>query len=161
MNAAVTVACQHMSPSHYQEETFDLTADGRLPDSRPHLASKYQDGSSIDWLSEELLERERTHAQRAHRGIRGLLLPWRDSAQRWFIIVTTGIGIGLAGAWLDVLVKWLSDLREGRCTYGFFYNQVACCSGLNRACCRAYQTQAACLTVNSSRRTLYAMADLE
>lgn len=26
----------------------------------------------------------------------------------------------------------LGDLREGRCVYGFFYNQVACCSGLDR-----------------------------
>lgn len=26
----------------------------------------------------------------------------------------------------------LSDLRHGRCVYGFFYNQVACCSGLDR-----------------------------
>lgn len=28
----------------------------------------------------------------------------------------------------------LGDLREGRCSYGFFYNQVACCSGLDREC---------------------------
>ncbi|TFK51880.1 hypothetical protein OE88DRAFT_1658562 [Heliocybe sulcata] len=49
----------------------------------------------------------------------------------WFVIVATGIGVGVAGAWLDVLVKWLGDLREGRCSYGFFYNQVACCSGLD------------------------------
>ena len=26
----------------------------------------------------------------------------------------------------------LSDIREGRCAYGFFYNQVVCCSGLDR-----------------------------
>lgn len=25
----------------------------------------------------------------------------------------------------------LGDLREGRCEYGFFYNSVACCSGLD------------------------------
>ena len=28
----------------------------------------------------------------------------------------------------------LGDLREGRCTYGFFYNQVTCCSGLDGEC---------------------------
>jgi hypothetical protein len=28
----------------------------------------------------------------------------------------------------------LGDLRDGRCVYGFFYNQVACCSGLDREC---------------------------
>lgn len=62
----------------------------------------------------------------------------------------TGVGVGIIGGWLDVLVEWcgvflgllvnlteehlsrLSDLRHGRCVYGFFYNQVACCSGLDR-----------------------------
>ncbi|KAF9031391.1 Cl-channel protein [Hymenopellis radicata] len=120
-----------MTPTDYHEENYELNAEGRLVDSQPHYASKYQDGSSIDWLYEELVERERTHTQRSQRGVRGLILPWTDSVQRWFIIIATGIGIGLAGAWLDVLVKWLSDLREGRCTYGFFYNSVSCCSGLD------------------------------
>jgi len=67
----------------------------------------------------------------------------------WLVVILTGFGIGLTGGWLDVLVKWyvvfhfgsdveptvapyrLGDLREGRCSYGFFYNQVACCSGVN------------------------------
>ncbi|KAF8196803.1 chloride channel [Mycena galopus ATCC 62051] len=48
----------------------------------------------------------------------------------WLVVILTGIGIGLTGGWLDVLVKWLGDLREGRCSNGFFYNQVACCSGV-------------------------------
>ena len=95
-----------MSPSNYHEEAYELTAAGDLLNARPHYAPKYQDGSSIDWLYEELAERQRTHEQRANRGLRGLWLPWRDSAQRWFVVIATGIGIGLAGAWLDVLVKW-------------------------------------------------------
>ncbi len=95
-----------MTPTDYHEETYELNAEGHLVDRQPHYASKYQDGSSIDWLYEELVERERTHSQRSQRGVRGLILPWWSSAQRWFIIIATGIGIGLAGAWLDVLVKW-------------------------------------------------------
>lgn len=67
------------------------------------------------------------------------------------MIIATGAGVGITGAWLDVLVKWwaigfihlchinidfgrncrLGDIREGRCSYGIFYNQVACCSGLD------------------------------
>lgn len=60
----------------------------------------------------------------------------------------------------------LGDLREGRCTYGFFYNQVACCSGLDRECafldvrddtnreaageiCREWQSWSEYLNVNS------------
>ncbi len=133
--------------NHYPEESYALTEHGQLHDTNKYHAARYQDGSSIDWLYEEALERERTQAQRSQHGVRGLLLPWIDSARMWLVVILTGIGIGLAGAWLDVLVKWyvaflscfqamklsrLGDLREGRCTYGFFYNQNTCCSGLDR-----------------------------
>ncbi|EJF59033.1 hypothetical protein DICSQDRAFT_89724 [Dichomitus squalens LYAD-421 SS1] len=64
-----------------------------------------------------------------------------DSAGLWLVIILVGVGVGVLGAWLDVLVKWLGDLREGRCTYGFFYNQVACCSGLDPGeICNEWQT---------------------
>ncbi|PCH36364.1 Cl-channel protein [Wolfiporia cocos MD-104 SS10] len=59
----------------------------------------------------------------------------------WLILVLTGVGVGVAGAWLDVLVRWLGDLREGRCAYGFFYNQVACCSEIEPGeVCTQWQT---------------------
>jgi chloride channel 3/4/5 len=64
--------------------------------------SKYQDGSSIDWLHEESTERHRIHLLR----IRGLLGPFVDASRMWFVVVATGVGIGFAGAWLDVLVNW-------------------------------------------------------
>ena len=31
-----------------------------------------------------------------------------------------------------LIMNRLGDIREGRCLYGFFYNSVACCSGLDR-----------------------------
>ncbi|KAJ6624915.1 Cl-channel protein [Mycena sp. CBHHK59/15] len=104
--------------------------------SRPDPAELYElteEGQvrTIDWLQEEAAERERTNLQRSQQGVRGLLLPWLDAARMWLVVIFTGFGVGLTGGWLDVLVKWLGDLREGRCSYGFFYNQVACCSGVN------------------------------
>ncbi|KAI0738542.1 hypothetical protein C8Q80DRAFT_249559 [Daedaleopsis nitida] len=36
------------------------------------------------------------------------------------------------GVWPDVLFEWLADLRKGRFPYYSFYNQVACCLGLDR-----------------------------
>ncbi|KAJ7080270.1 Cl-channel protein [Mycena crocata] len=113
-------------------EVFELTDDGQMssPTKQAHFAS-YVDGSTIDWLREEAAERERTNIQRSQYGVRGLLLPWFDAARMWLVVILTGFGIGLTGGWLDVLVKWLGDLREGRCTYGFFYNQVSCCSGMD------------------------------
>lgn len=132
----------------YPEDEFELTEDGRIPIPYRRTA-KYQDGNTIDWLHEEGIERERNHALQSQAGIRGVLLPALESSRMWFIVIVTGMGIGIAGAWLDVLVKWcvvrlpsftslleptnrLGDLREGRCSYGFFYNSNACCTGLDR-----------------------------
>ncbi|KAI0372598.1 hypothetical protein BV20DRAFT_33678 [Pilatotrama ljubarskyi] len=107
-------------------------------ETRPFLSSRslekqvaYEEGSTIDWLREEAAERERKRVLSSQRGLRGLLAVVQDSVGMWLVIILTGLGIGIVGAWLDVLVRWLGDLKEGRCTYGFFYNQVACCSGLD------------------------------
>uniref|UniRef100_A0A8H8CIA3 Chloride channel protein n=1 Tax=Psilocybe cubensis TaxID=181762 RepID=A0A8H8CIA3_PSICU len=133
----------------YEEDQYELTEDGRIPIPYRKTA-KYQDGNTIDWLHEEGLERERNHALQSQAGVRGILLPALDSARMWFIVVVTGIGIGIAGAWLDVLVKWLSDLREGHCIYGFFFNANACCTGLDPGeLCKAWKTWGDYLGIDS------------
>ncbi|KAF9531719.1 Cl-channel protein [Crepidotus variabilis] len=133
----------------YPEDQYELTEDGRVPVTYQRTA-KYQDGNTIDWLHEEDLERERHHALQSQAGTRGVLLPALDSAKMWFIVIATGVAIGLAGAWLDVLVKWLSDLREGRCSHGFFYNSNACCTGLDPGeICHEWQTWGEAFNVTS------------
>ncbi|KAI0794494.1 chloride channel [Fomes fomentarius] len=126
-------------------------------DTGPLLSSRsiekqvaYEEGSTIDWLREEAAERERKRVMRSQRGLHGLFALVLDSVGMWLVIILTGAGIGVLGAWLDVLVKWLGDLREGRCTYGFFYNQVACCSGLDPGeICNEWQSWSEYLHVSS------------
>ncbi|TDL24076.1 Cl-channel protein [Rickenella mellea] len=120
------------TPSNDAEQ-FELTNDHNLWSTSPRAGKKavYEDGTSIDWLREEASERARKHRLYSQHGIRGLLLPIIDSSRLWIVLIATGVGVGVTGAWLDVLVRWLSDLREGRCISGLFYNQVACCSGLD------------------------------
>ena len=89
----------------YEEDQYELTEDGRVPIPYRKVAT-YQDGNSIDWIHEENLERERIYALQSQAGARGILLPALESAKMWFIVIVTGMGIGIAGAWLDVLVKW-------------------------------------------------------
>ncbi|KAG6828920.1 hypothetical protein H0H92_006306 [Tricholoma furcatifolium] len=103
-------------------ETYELTEDGRLRETAK-VPRSYKDGSSIDWLHEESIERKRIHHLKTQAGVRGILLPLLESSRLWFVVILTGMGIGITGA--------LGDLREGHCSYGFFYNQVACCSGLD------------------------------
>lgn len=59
-----------------------------------------------DWLHEEAVERSRQHQLKTLHGLRGLLLPLLDSSRTWFISIATGVGVGVTGAWLDVLVRW-------------------------------------------------------
>lgn len=146
---------RHEGQAQHDEELYELTEDGHLPSKTAKRPVKYPDGSSIDWLHEEAAERERKHTLRSQPGARGILLPLLEASRLWFVVIMTGLGIGITGAWLDVLVKWyvhyctplfhriiifdrLGDLREGHCSYGFFYNQVACCSGLD--CTRIFYT---------------------
>lgn len=94
--------------NYSQLSEYELTADGDLynVNVQPEPGKKYPDGASIDWLQEEAAERERSHALHSQAGVRGALLPALDSARMWIVVIATGIGIGLAGAWLDMLVKW-------------------------------------------------------
>ncbi|KZP21056.1 Cl-channel protein [Athelia psychrophila] len=135
---ATTHPPQRANEFYHDAESLELSEFGELlvPSRKLGQGSaqeqpNYQDGNSIDWLREESAERERVRLLHSHRGLRGLLLPFWDASSMWFVIVLTGIGIGVTGAWLDVLVKWLADLREGRCDHGFFYNQPTCCSGFD------------------------------
>lgn len=84
-----------------------------------------------DWQYEEAAERTRQQSLQSHHGIRLVISSIFEGTRVWLVLGLTGLGVGFIGAYLDILVAWLSDLRAGRCTYGFFYNEVACCSGLN------------------------------
>ena len=60
----------------------------------------------VDWLYEEAAERSRQHDLRALHGLRGFWAPLLDTIRTWFIIIATGVGVGVIGAWLGVLVQW-------------------------------------------------------
>lgn len=99
-----------MAPSYSVQdaEEYELLADGTLASSKTALGKRpaYQDGSTIDWLWEEGAERERKRVLHSQRGLRGVLAPILDSSRMWLVSIFTGVCIGIAGAWLDVLVKW-------------------------------------------------------
>lgn len=88
------------------EELYELTEDGHSREMNLKRVGKYDDGSTIDWLREDASERQRIHALRSQPGARGILLPLAEASRVWFVVIATGIGIGITGAWLDILVKW-------------------------------------------------------
>jgi chloride channel 3/4/5 len=84
-------------------EQYELADDGQL---RQPYTQGYKDGASIDWPQEEMAERDRQQTLKSQAGVRGILLPIFEAARGWIVIILTGLGVGIAGAWLDVLVKW-------------------------------------------------------
>ncbi|KIY43083.1 Cl-channel protein [Fistulina hepatica ATCC 64428] len=86
-------------------EAYELTADGGISHHvrTAHRAVPLKDGDSIDWFLEESLERQRSQRLRSQ----GFFFPLLEETRMWLVVVLTGVGIGIAGAWLDVLVKWL------------------------------------------------------
>ncbi|KAG8834550.1 hypothetical protein FRC17_008384 [Serendipita sp. 399] len=101
----------------------------------------YAQGGTIDWQHEEAIERVRQQQLESQRGLRRLVSSFLEGTRVWLVLCLTGAGVGVIGAFLDILVAWLSDLKTGRCKYGFFYNEVACCSGLDAGeVCIEWQT---------------------
>ncbi|KAH9984423.1 Cl-channel protein [Russula vinacea] len=97
---------------------------------RHRLRPNYCDGDTIDWWHEDASERERWKRLVSQHGFRGFISSFVDITKLWFVMILTGICVGFAGGWLDILVMWLSGLREGRCTQGFLWNQIECCAGV-------------------------------
>ncbi|KAG8803922.1 hypothetical protein FRB91_000664 [Serendipita sp. 411] len=110
----------------------------------------YRQGGTIDWQYEEAVERVRQQNLGSQRGLRKLVSSLLEGTRVWLVLCLTGAGVGIIGAFLDILVAWLSDLKTGRCKYGFFYNEVACCSGLDASeICGEWQTWSKFLGLHS------------
>ena len=95
--------------SSYPAEEYELSSNlGQWFRSahRHRLRPHYRDGDTIDWWHEDASERERWKSLFSQQGIRGLVAPLMDVTKLWFVIIFTGICVGLASGWLDVLVMW-------------------------------------------------------
>lgn len=49
------------------------------------------------------------------------------TAKIYFVLVAMGIGAGLIAAGLDLCVEWLSDVKFGICTRGWYLTREMCC----------------------------------
>lgn len=91
-------------------EEYELSEDADISQWPRHHTNterpKYRDGSTIDWWHEDYNERERWKEIRSRPGLGGVFGPLVEASKMWFVVVCTGIGVGIAGGWLDVLVKW-------------------------------------------------------
>ena len=105
---------------------------------------RYEDFTTIDWVQDAAREQLRRRARRkANAGFfeRDGVWGWRqklwgsyDAAQSWVVVTIVGIVIGVVAAALNIITEWLSDVKLGYCTTGFYLNEQFCCWGAEEGC---------------------------
>ncbi|KII92648.1 hypothetical protein PLICRDRAFT_37425 [Plicaturopsis crispa FD-325 SS-3] len=112
-----------------------------LDDDELEQIRRYEDFTTIDWIQDGVLERNRrirnAHTLYAsHRGPHGeVTIPWlwsqlrklSNAGQTWFVVSIVGVCIGLNAAIISIVTEWLSDIKMGYCSDGWWLNQQFCC----------------------------------
>lgn len=97
-----------------------------------------------DWIQDSLRERnlrakgdtlpEITTTRTQLRTLNGLFFfLWRIASrafaegQSWVVVTLVGIGIGINAALISIVTAWLSDMKLGYCTTGWWLSQKFCC----------------------------------
>ncbi|KAK4050841.1 glycerol ethanol, ferric requiring protein [Microbotryomycetes sp. JL201] len=98
------------------------------------------DFRTIDWIQDTLQERQRRikDAQSNTRSIghSTKAMFWRavDTGQSWFVVSLVGACIGLNAAFMSIITVWLSDLKLGYCSQGWWLNRKFCCWEIGEEC---------------------------
>ncbi|TSN12262.1 H(+)/Cl(-) exchange transporter 5 [Bagarius yarrelli] len=92
---------------------LDLLDDGL------HGVGTYDDFNTIDWMKEKSKDRDRHREiyKKKNQSVLDLLLSVSDAFSGWLLMLL----IGLMSA------HWLTDLKEGVCLNGFWFNHEHCC----------------------------------
>ncbi|PAV18791.1 voltage-gated chloride channel [Pyrrhoderma noxium] len=103
--------------------------------------SRYEDFTTIDWIEDSILERKRRlrtsrAVELSHRGPNGeITLSWLwaqftkaiVASQTWLVVSLAGVCIGVNAALISIITEWLSDIKMGYCSDGWWLNQQFCC----------------------------------
>ncbi|KAJ8405835.1 hypothetical protein AAFF_G00312720 [Aldrovandia affinis] len=89
----------------------------------------YEDFNTIDWVRETSKDRDR------HREIVGkskestweLIKSIVDGLSGWLLMLLVGLMSGALAGGIDISAHWMTDLKEGVCLSGFWFNHEHCC----------------------------------
>ncbi|KAK8119153.1 Chloride channel protein [Apiospora kogelbergensis] len=123
-------------------EGHDAPASQQIDEEIAEI-KRYEDFTTIDWVQDASREQLRRKAKRRKNA--GLFdngqVTWRhrvaesyDAAQGWIVVTLIGAAIGLNAAFLNIITEWLSDIKTGYCTTGFYLNENFCCWGEDNGC---------------------------
>ncbi|KAJ3933640.1 MAG: Cl-channel protein [Lentinula lateritia] len=80
---------------------------------------RYEDFTTVDWIQDSILERNRRIRAGKHR--------WIEIGQTWIVVSIVGVCIGLNAAVISIVTEWLSDIKMGYCADGWWLNEQFCC----------------------------------
>lgn len=143
----------------FTEDESDLLDTG-LPAYEPDEVRRYEDFHTIDWVQDASREHQRKEEQilqsrqlRISHGrlqeLKDVLWEAYDAGQAWIVVTLVGLCIGINAACLNILTEFLSDLKTGHCSRGWYLNKSFCCWGeSDEAGCGDWQTWSSRLIFN-------------
>ena len=140
------------------ESHHSTSTPGDLDHGQPRLITeeiseikRYEDFTTIDWVQDAVQEQARRRAKRREGygfweqegafGWRRKVSESYDAGQAWLVVTLVGAAIGLNSALLNIITEWLSDVKLGYCTTGFYLNEQFCCWGADEGMLQLSQTE--------------------
>ncbi|CAB1428764.1 unnamed protein product [Pleuronectes platessa] len=99
-----------------------------LEDPLPGVGT-YEDFNTIDWVREKSKDRDRHReiTNKSRQSKVALLLSVIDAFSGWLLMLLVGLMSGALAGGIDIAAHWLTDLKEGVCLDGFWFNHEHCC----------------------------------
>ncbi|MGH0143798.1 UNVERIFIED_CONTAM: hypothetical protein FKN15_063219 [Acipenser sinensis] len=89
----------------------------------------YEDFNTIDWVREKSKDRDRHReiANKSKESTWALLQSVSDAFSGWLLMLLIGLMAGSLAGLIDISAHWMTDLKEGVCLSGFWFNHEHCC----------------------------------
>ncbi|XP_075429045.1 H(+)/Cl(-) exchange transporter 5 isoform X2 [Ascaphus truei] len=89
----------------------------------------YEDFNTIDWVREKSRDRDRHREilSRSKESTWALLQSVSDAFSGWMLMLLIGLFSGSLAGLIDISARWMTDLKEGICLLGFWFNHEQCC----------------------------------
>ncbi|XP_059364454.1 H(+)/Cl(-) exchange transporter 5-like [Carassius carassius] len=99
-----------------------------LDDNVPAIGT-YEDFNTIDWVREKSKDRDRHReiTNKSKHSTAALLFSISDAFSGWLLMLLIGLMSGALAGGIDIAAHWMTDLKEGVCLNGFWFNHEHCC----------------------------------
>ncbi|KAM6949443.1 H(+)/Cl(-) exchange transporter 5 [Aplochiton taeniatus] len=93
----------------------------------------YEDFNTIDWVREKSKDRDRHReiTSQSKQSTWALLHGVSDAFSGWLLMLLVGLMSGALAGGIDISAHWMTDLKEGVCLSGLWFNHEQCCWGSN------------------------------